>query len=177
MRVLDLCACPGSKSFGLAIEMNNEGELLACDLHANKLSLIQRGAERLGLSILQTAAADARISVPERIGYYDRVLCDVPCSGFGVLGKKPELRYKDPAEAAPLPEIQLAIAQTSATYLRVGGRMVYSTCTILPEENEANVRRLLSARPELRLVREELLLPDTDRTDGFYFAVLERTRS
>jgi 16S rRNA (cytosine967-C5)-methyltransferase len=176
MQVLDLCACPGSKSFGIALEMQNEGSLLACDLHANKLSLVRTGAERLGLSIIETSAADARNLLPERVGAYDRVLCDVPCSGFGVLGKKPELRYKDPADCAPLAEIQLAIAKTGAAYLKVGGRMVYSTCTVLPEENGENVCRLLAACPELRLVRERALYPDTDGTDGFYFAVLERVK-
>ena len=157
--------------------MKNEGELLACDLHANKLSLVRSGAERLGLSILAVEAGDARELHGERVGAFDRVLCDVPCSGFGVLGKKPELRYKDPADTLPLPEIQLAIARTGARYLKVGGRMVYSTCTLLPRENQENLARLLAACPELRLLSEETLYPDTDGCDGFYYAVLERVKS
>ena len=174
-RVLDLCACPGSKTFGLAIDMKNRGSLVARDLHANKLSLVARGAERLGISILTVEEGDARRLRAEERGLYDRVLCDVPCSGFGVIGKKPELRYKDPKESCALPDIQLEIARTGAEYLKEGGRMVYSTCTLLPEENEENVVRLLAACRFLRLVEERTLLPDTDGCDGFYYAVLERT--
>lgn len=174
MQTVDLCACPGSKSFGIAIEMKNTGSLLSRDLHRNKLSLIDAGAARLGLAVISTEAADAREVNAAYLGHFDRVLCDVPCSGFGVIGKKPELRYKDPASAAPLADIQLEIAKVGASYLKVGGRMIYSTCTVLPEENGENVRRLLAACPELRLVRERSLFPDTDGCDGFYFAVLER---
>ncbi|MBR5120523.1 MAG: 16S rRNA (cytosine(967)-C(5))-methyltransferase RsmB, partial [Clostridia bacterium] len=109
MRVLDACACPGSKSFGAAIDMQNKGEVISCDLHKNKLSLVESGAARLGISILQTEERDARNTNEAWLGNFDRVLCDVPCSGFGVFAKKPELRYKDPAASAALPDIQLAI--------------------------------------------------------------------
>ncbi len=174
MTVIDACACPGSKSFGAAIDMNNRGRVIACDLHANKLSLVRSGAERLGISILETEARDARDTNEAWLGQADRVLCDVPCSGFGVFAKKPELRYKDPARSEALPDIQLAIAESACRYLRVGGRLVYSTCTLLPRENGENVARLLRRHPELRLLRERTLRPDVDGTDGFYFAVLER---
>lgn len=174
MRVLDVCACPGSKSFGLAIEMGGAGELLSCDLHRSKLSLVKRGAERLGIGCLTVAERDARHAFPEWEGRADRVLCDVPCSGFGVIGKKPELREKDPAESAALPDIQSAILARSATLLRRGGRLVYSTCTILPDENERNVARFLAETDGFRLLTERTLLPQIDGTDGFYFAVLER---
>lgn len=174
MRVLDVCACPGSKSFGLAIEMGGEGEVLSCDLHRSKLSLVERGAKRLGIGCLTVAERDARHAFPEWEGRADRVLCDVPCSGFGVIGKKPELREKDPAESAALPDIQRAILARSATLLRRGGRLVYSTCTVLPDENERNVARFLAETDGFRLLTERTLLPQTDGTDGFYFAVLER---
>ena len=174
MRVADVCACPGSKSFGIALEMEDQGEVLAGDLHASKLSLVADGARRLGIGILKTLERDARSPLPEWEGRAERVLCDVPCSGFGVIGKKPELRQKDPAESAGLPQIQLAILRRSATLLKPGGRLVYSTCTVLPAENGQNVRRFLEERPDYRLVRERTLFPDRDGTDGFYFAVLER---
>ncbi len=174
MRVLDTCACPGSKSFGIAISMRDRGSLISCDLHASKLSLVRSGAERLGISILQTLERDARCETPEWRESFDRILCDVPCSGFGVLAKKPELRYKDPAESEALPEIQLGILCASAPLLRKGGRLVYSTCTILPEENEENLSRFLKGHPEFTCVTSRTLYPDADGTDGFFIAVLEK---
>ena len=174
MRVLDSCACPGSKSFGAAIDMRDDGELVCCDLHASKLPLLVSGAARLGLHILRPMRRDAREPCPEWTGRFDRVLCDVPCSGYGVMAKKPELRYKDPAASAALPDIQLAILRRSAEFLSPGGRLVYSTCTVLPDENRGNIDRFLAAAPGWRLAGEIPLYPDTDRTDGFYIAVLER---
>ena len=174
MTAIDVCACPGSKSFGIAACMENRGRLLSCDLHQNKLSLVKSGAERLGISIIETVARDAREPNPDWIGAFDRVLCDVPCSGFGVFAKKPELRYKNPAESAGLPEIQFAILCNASAFLRAGGVLVYSTCTLLPEENEKNVARFLQAHPDFTLLRERTLTPDVDDTDGFYFAVLQK---
>ncbi len=176
MKVLDACACPGSKSFGAAIDMQNEGSVLSCDLHRNKLSLVESGAARLGISILQTEARDARHPNEEWFGAFDRVLCDVPCSGFGVFAKKPELRYKDPAASEALPDIQLAILKNASTYVKAGGKLVYSTCTLLPEENEGNVSRFLSENKDFILKEQRTLYPDTDGTDGFFYAVLERVR-
>lgn len=175
--VLDACACPGSKAFGTAIDMQNKGRLIACDLHANKLSLVRSGAERLGISILETEARDARAYRKDWEALFDRVLCDVPCSGFGVFAKKPELRYKDPQRSEALPDIQLAILENAAQYVKVGGRLVYSTCTLLSQENGENVARFLSVHPDFSLLRERTLFPDTDGTDGFYFAVLARKES
>ena len=177
MRVLDLCACPGSKSFGIAIEMRDEGEVISCDLHANKLSLVESGAERLGITCLKTHARDARLCEESWIGSADRVLCDVPCSGFGVFAKKPELRYKDPARSDALPQIQRDILKAAAAYVRVGGKLVYSTCTLLAKENEGNVEDFLGSHPEFTLQRMRTLTPDEDRTDGFFFAVLERVNA
>ena len=174
MKVLDACACPGSKSFGAAIDMQNKGLVMSCDLHRNKLSLVESGAERLGISILTTEERDARNTNEEWIGTFDRVLCDVPCSGFGVFAKKPELRYKNPAASAALPDIQLAILKNASSYVRVGGKLVYSTCTLLPSENEETVARFLSENNEFVLMEQRTLYPDTDGTDGFFYAVMER---
>ena len=174
MTILDVCACPGSKSFGAALDMKNQGRVLSFDLHASKLSLVESGAARLGLTILTAAERDARTPLPEWEGKADRVICDVPCSGFGVLAKKPDLRHKDPAQSAGLPEIQSAILARSATLLQKGGRLVYSTCTIFPEENGGVVAPFLRENPNFELIERQTLYPDTDGTDGFFFAVLER---
>ncbi|MBQ8310990.1 MAG: 16S rRNA (cytosine(967)-C(5))-methyltransferase RsmB [Clostridia bacterium] len=174
MRVLDACACPGSKSFGAAIDMRNTGSVVACDLHKNKLSLVESGAERLGILTVTAEARDARHLREEWCGGFDRVLCDVPCSGFGVFAKKPELRYKNPEKSAGLPGIQAAILENASVYVKDGGKLVYSTCTLLPEENENNVARFLQSHGEFTLLEQRTLYPDTDGTDGFFFAVLER---
>lgn len=184
--VLDICACPGSKSFGAAISMKNQGVIHAFDLHAKKLPLIVSGAERLGITIIDTKECDGRNFIPELEGAADRVLCDVPCSGFGVLSKKPELRYKDPKMSEALPDIQLAILENACKYVKSGGVLVYSTCTVFPEENEGNVKRFLDRHPDFSLVPFEAgnlsvpdgyitLLPDTHPTDGFFIAKLMRT--
>ena len=181
MTVLDICACPGSKSFGMALNMKSTGSLTAFDLHKNKLSLIEKGASRLGLTNITTVARDGREFDPALEGIADRVLCDVPCSGFGVLAKKPEIRYKDLAALAPLPDIQLAIVENACRYVKPGGVLIYSTCTLFPEENEDNVARFLSRHPEftptdftvgdLTSTNGALTLtPDEHGTDGFFVA-------
>ena len=183
--MLDICACPGSKSFGSAIKMNGKGRIIAFDLHENKLSLVRESAKRLGIEIIETEAMDGRTPIPELFGKADRVLCDVPCSGFGVLGKKPELRYKDPKESARLPEIQRAILDNASRYVKAGGVLVYSTCTLLPEENQQNIEDFLARHPEFSLVPWGVgslevssgmitLMPHIHNTDGFFIAKLIR---
>ena len=184
-RILDCCACPGGKSFGIAMEMENEGSLLSCDLHENKLSLVRSGAGRLGISIISTAAKDGGVRDEALVGAFDRVLCDLPCSGLGVMAKKPDLRSKKEEDVSRLPAIQLRILQNAADYLRPGGRMVFSTCTISKAENESVLRSFLAAREDFSLVPTEAgalplpegfltLYPDTHGTDGFFISVLER---
>ena len=185
MTVLDVCACPGSKSFGMAIDMDGRGTLRAFDLHENKLSLIASGAARLGLDNVVASARDGRDFDPALEESADRVLCDVPCSGFGVLAKKPEIRYKDLSECERLPDIQLAILENASRYVRSGGCLVYSTCTILPEENEGNVARFLARHAEFRPCDFTVgdlcstdgcltLTPDEHGTDGFFIAKLTK---
>ena len=132
--MIDVCAAPGSKSFGAAIEMKNNGRIISCDLHKNKLSLIESGAKRLGISIIETRAQDAREPMEEFIGAADRVICDVPCSGFGVIAKKPEIRYKDIKQTENLPQIQRDIIKNASAYVKAGGTLIYSTCTVLDRE-------------------------------------------
>ena len=183
--VVDVCSCPGSKSFGAAIDMNNSGKILAFDLHAKKLPLITSGAKRLGIDIITAAQCDGRVSIDELVGKADRVLCDVPCSGFGVLAKKPELRYKDPTESDALPDIQLAILNNASRYVKLGGTLVYSTCTLFPSENEQNIQRFLENNPHFVLTPFEYgnlsapegyltLYPDQHGTDGFFIAKLTK---
>lgn len=183
--VIDVCACPGSKSFGAAMSMDNCGRLFAFDIHENKLSLVQKGAERLGISIISTEAHDAREPIEELFGKADRIICDVPCSGFGVIGKKPEIRYKDPSESARLPQIQYDILQNVSKYLKVGGTLVYSTCTVLPDENENVVNKFLENNSGFSLVPFSVgeleaargmitLLPHIHHTDGFFIAKMVR---
>lgn len=183
--VMDICACPGSKSFGAAITMKNRGEIYSFDLHENKLSLVINGAERLKIDIIQTSDCDGRHFLPTFEKAADRIICDVPCSGFGVLAKKPELRYKNPEESAALPKIQHDILNNACKYLKSGGTLIYSTCTILPEENEKNIEDFLASHPDFYLEEWQVgdivakggmitLLPHIHETDGFFIAKLKR---
>lgn len=187
MRVLDCCAAPGGKSFAAAVAMQNCGRITSCDIHPHKLLLMERGAERLGISILQTRLQDASKPVAEWENAMDAVLADVPCSGLGVIRKKPDIRYKDLAQTERLPEIQLAILRQQARYVRPGGVLLYSTCTILKRENEDVVETFLRENPAFFAETVHFpdnsgipdgtmttLLPCTHGTDGFFICKLRR---
>ena len=181
--VLDVCAAPGGKSFGAALD---GGAVLSCDVNANKLQRIADGAARLGLAgRIRTEQADGRDFRPEWEAKFDAVLVDAPCSGLGIIRKKPDIRYRDPAALSELPELQYALLRNAARYVRRGGALVYSTCTVLPEENEAVTDRFLSENPDFRRVPFALpgrgdtdgqvtLWPQRDNTDGFYICRMER---
>lgn len=184
-RVLDVCAAPGGKSFAAAMEMGDRGEILACDLHENKLRRIREGAERLGLTCVQTAAADGRVLRPEWAEGFDAVLVDAPCSGLGIIRKKPDIRWKMAGDLFALPVVQHDILDNAASYVRPGGVLVYSTCTILPEENGQTVDAFLAEHPDfsrenfslpsLREVPGEITLwPQRHGTDGFYICRMRR---
>ena len=185
-RVLDVCAAPGGKSFSAAFAMEDRGEVLACDLHANKLSRIKEGARRLGLSSVRTQAADGRVFHPEWEKAFDTVLVDAPCSGLGIIRKKPDTRYKKPDALTMLPVTQAAILENAASYVRPGGVLVYSTCTILPEENEQVCTVFLAEHPEFSMdpfalpdpvgatAGDATLWPQRHRTDGFYICRMRR---
>lgn len=178
--VIDTCAAPGGKSFAAAIKMGNRGEILSCDIHEKKLRLIRDGADRLGIDIIKTMAADASAENAELIGTADAVIADVPCSGLGVIRKKPEIRYKDPKDIERLPEIQLAILKNAAKYVKPGGTLVYSTCTLLKRENEEVAERFLKENGGFALEAFTLpvengdsgamltLWPHIHGTDGFF---------
>jgi 16S rRNA (cytosine967-C5)-methyltransferase len=184
MTVIDACAAPGSKSFGIALAMQNTGRVLSFDLHESRLPLIDSGADKLGIEIIETTPGDASLPDPALFVSADRVLCDVPCSGYGVMAKKPEIRYKNPADVAGLPEVQYAILDNCSKYLKPGGLLVYSTCTILPVENEEVVGRFLAGYPDFHLSPFTAgalssdgmitLYPDTHHTDGFFIACMKK---
>ena len=178
--VIDVCACPGGKSFSAAIEMKNKGNIYSFDLHESKLSLITEEAEKLGISIISAECHDSTVPDEELIGNADKVICDVPCSGLGVLHKKSDLRHKDEGSLKDLPELQYKILCESAKYLKSGGTLVYSTCTILKRENEEVFKKFLAEHEDFEAVPFNVgdkeydgmltLLPHVHGTDGFFIA-------
>lgn len=187
MRVLDVCAAPGGKSFACAVAMGNEGEIVSCDIHTHKRTLIEKGALRLGLSCVSARTLDARSFEPEYENAFDLVLADVPCSGLGVIRKKPDIRYKDPKPLTGLPAVQKAILANVSSYVKPGGVLMYSTCTVLERENEAVIQDFLGKHSDFepeafRLpgpvgeVSEGMctLWPHRHGTDGFFLCKLRR---
>lgn len=170
-RVLDMCAAPGGKSFSMAILMQNKGEIISCDLYEHKCKLIESGAERLGLDIINTQALDATV-FDKTLGQFDCVLCDVPCSGLGIIGRKPEIKYKDFNEFDNLPEIQYKILSNAKNYLKSGGKLMYSTCTLRKAENDDIVSKFLTENSDFSLEYSHTFMPHKDNTDGFYCALL-----
>ncbi len=170
--IIDTCCCPGGKSFGCALNMQNSGSIFSCDLHANKLSLVEKGASRLGISIIETRAADGSKRDDSLFNKADRVICDVPCSGLGVIAKKPEIRYKSPEDIARLPEVQYKILDNVSGYVKQGGVLLYSTCTLNKAENEDVVNRFLAAHGEFTLDSMRTYFPHIDGCDGFFTAKL-----
>ena len=158
MAVLDLCSAPGGKSMAAAMHMKNEGRILSCDVHGGKLSQIEQAAERLGVSIVTTMENDGAVYKPEFEKAFDAVIADVPCSGLGVIRKKPDIRYKNLKDMEALPSHQLEILRQAAKYVKKGGSLLYSTCTILKRENEDVVKAFLGENDEFSL--EVLRLPE-----------------
>ena len=189
--VLDLCAAPGGKTLLLAEEMQNTGTLYSCDAAENRVQLIRTAVERMGFTNVKTLCNDATQTNPA-LPQADRILADVPCSGLGILAKKPDLRYKklDPARQAELLATQAAILDTAARLLKAGGRMVYSTCTIEPEENQLQIRAFLQRHPEFCVAEPAvafpagmtvteygaLSVPTRTGMDGFFLCALQKTR-
>ena len=184
--VLDMCAAPGGKSFAAALDMENRGRILSFDIHEKKAALIRSGARRLGIRVITAEAGDARESRRELWETGDLVIADVPCSGMGVIRGKPEIRYKDPRELEGLPAVQLDILKSCANLVRPGGRLLYSTCTILRRENEDVAEQFLALRPDFALMPFTLpapfgpcpgyrtILPHEGDTDGFFLCLMQR---
>lgn len=185
--VLDVCAAPGGKSFGAAMAMENRGSILSCDIQQKKVDLIRSGAQRLGISILEAEVRNGKAFYEDCKDRFDLVIADVPCSGLGIIRKKPDIRYKNPETLEGLPTIQRDILNNVARYVKPGGCLLYSTCTVLSRENQQVVQEFLSRNPEFSLEAFELprpvgkveagmltLWPHIHGTDGFFMAKLRR---
>ena len=185
--VLDCCAAPGGKSFAAAIAMGGNGSIISCDVHPHKAELIANGAARLGIEILSARCRDATAFVPEWEEKMDTVIADVPCSGLGIIRKKPDIRYKDLQEMKALPALQLQILKNQARYVRPGGVLLYSTCTLVRAENESVLEAFLKENLDFSLEKLPLpgvfpennsgmlvLVPGEYDTDGFFIAKLRR---
>lgn len=192
--VIDVCAAPGGKSIRIAQLMNNKGRIISCDIHPHKLNIIESYAKRMGVDIITVLERDATdrnlvIDGESFQGKADRVLCDVPCSGLGVIRGKPEIKYKSEDEIRELPKIQSAILKASAGLVNKGGTLVYSTCTLNPAENEQVCEKFLAENSDFEAIRPlegalkgEIehtmnfltLLPHIYNTDGFFIAAFRR---
>ena len=186
MEVLDLCSAPGGKTTHVAQLMHNAGSITACDVHEHKLALIAENAARLGISIIKPTLNDGTVLREEWLGKFDRVLVDAPCSGLGVLRRRAEARWRKQRKDLKLfPPLQLEILSNAAQYVKAGGRMVYSTCTIEQSENHYLIEEFLANNPAWHrvpfahpltgeMVEELQILPQVDGIDGFYICVLEK---
>lgn len=185
--VTDCCAAPGGKSFAAAMALGGKGQIISSDIHDHKIPLIAQGAERLGYSNVSARRFDAREFDPALEGRADFVLVDVPCSGYGIIRKKPDIREKDPDTMKELPQLQLEILRNQARYVRPGGVMIYSTCTLVRRENEGVVEKFLKGNDEFYTEPLELpecfgvntsgmlmLAPGAYDTDGFFICRLRR---
>lgn len=186
--VIDICAAPGGKSFTVAENMNNTGKLISCDIYKHRLKLVSDGAKRLGLNNIETIENDGSAYNPD-IPSADKILCDVPCSGLGVIRKKPEIRFKKSEEVDKLKDLQYSILCISSRYLKVGGELVYSTCSLNPDENEKIIGKFLTEHdnfesvrvlPELERYGENTdyitLMPHIHGCDGFFVSCVKRVK-
>ena len=186
--VIDICAAPGGKSFTLAENMKNTGRIISCDIYEHRLKLISEGAERLGLTNIETVRNDGNVFNPD-FPLADKILCDVPCSGLGVIRKKPEIRFKKSEEVDKLQDLQYSIMCISSRYLKIGGVMVYSTCSLNPNENEKIVEKFLTEHDNFEGVRVLsdisrygvdtdylTLMPHIHGCDGFFISAVRRIK-
>jgi len=186
-KVLDCCAAPGGKSFAAAIAMAGQGSVTSCDVHGHKIDLIAKGAERLQMKNITALQQNATEYCPQWQEQFDTVIADVPCSGLGIIRKKPDIRYKDLGAMAELPALQKEILDNVARYVKPGGRLLYSTCTLVQAENEDVVEAFLQTHPDF--ITEPLplpapfprnesgmlaLVPGEYDTDGFFICRLRR---
>ena len=168
--VLDICAAPGGKTFTMA---QSEADIYAFDLHKHRVELIKKSAERLEFDNIKTDINDALI-YNENMPLADKILCDVPCSGFGIIRRKPEIRYKNLDDTKVLPQVQYDILSISSKYLKNGGRIIYSTCTLNKKENEKVVGRFLENNDNYKLINEVTVFPSENGGDGFFYAIMEK---
>lgn len=185
--VTDCCAAPGGKSFAAAMALGPEGKIISSDIHDHKIPLMEKGAARLGFETIHPRQFDASVFDPALEGKVDYAIVDVPCSGYGIIRKKPDIREKDPDTMKELPALQLAILRNQARYVRPGGVLLYSTCTLVRRENEGVVEKFLKENPEFYTEPLALpgefgenttgmltLVPGEQDTDGFFICRLRR---
>ncbi len=171
--VFDMCAAPGGKSFTMAEMMENQGRILSFDLYDHKIKLINDGARRLGVDIINAQIGDAAV-YNENLPKADKILCDVPCAGLGVIRRKPEIKYKDFGFVDKLCELQYNILNNASLYLKNKGVIVYSTCSLSKKENEEVCERFLKEHKDFKNCGMVTLIPQDKGTDGFFFAKLVR---
>lgn len=185
-KILDLCSAPGGKSFSCALKTDEDSSLLACDINPGRLSMVMSGAERLGFSFIKTMEMDASVFNPDFSDGFDCVIADVPCSGIGVIRRKPEIRLKESDDIKSLPDVQYSIISNAARYVKPGGTLVYSTCTVLKNENEAVISKFLENNGNFRTEEFNInskesnngcytFWPQTDNSDGFFICKINRT--
>ncbi len=185
--VTDCCAAPGGKSFAAAIALGGKGRIVSSDVHEHKVALMENGARRLGFSNMHPRHFDATVFDPELEGKVDFAIVDVPCSGYGIIRKKPDIRLKDPDTMKELPALQLQILENQSRYVRPGGVLLYSTCTLVRRGNEGGVEKFLKKHPDFFQEPLELpdcfgnrssamltLVPGEFETDGFFICRLRR---
>ena len=187
VQILDCCAAPGGKSFAAAMATAGKACIISCDIHPHKAELLQKGAERLGIPQMTAMVQDGAEQNPQWVGKMDAVIADVPCSGYGIIRKKPDIRYKDPDTMKDLPALQLSILNNQASYVKPGGVLMYSTCTLVRRENEGVIEKFLKQNPDFTTEKLKLpdifpenetgmltLVPGQYDTDGFFICRLRR---
>lgn len=175
-KVLDACSAPGGKTTYIAELMNNQGNIEAWDIHEHRTKLVEQSAKRLGISIIKTSVKDASIYYPELKEKYDKILLDVPCLGIGVIKRKPDIKWqREPEDVEKITKIQKQILENCSKYLKNGGILVYSTCSILREENEDVVNQFLNENSQFFTSEKEIIniLPSVEK-DGFFICIIHK---
>ena len=174
-KILDACSAPGGKATYIAQLMENKGRVDAWDVHPHRVRLVEEAAKNLGIDIIKANVKNAAEYTTQFNGHYDKILLDVPCTGIGVIRKKPDIKWtRKQEDIEEMVNIQAEILDTCSEYLRTGGRLVYSTCTVFKKENEEQIEKFLMKHREYKLLEEVNLYPHVNDTDGFFIAVLQR---
>ena len=176
-KVLDCCSSPGGKTTAMAELMGNEGEIIAWDLYDHRVKLVEKSAKRLGIKIIITEKKDASIYEEKYQEYFDKILLDVPCLGIGVLKRKPDIKWQRKKEdIEEIVKIQKQILETASKYLKIGGELVYSTCSILKEENEEVLEKFLNKNSNFEQVGDFIQVYQNEKTDGFFMSKLKKNK-
>lgn len=173
--VLDMCCAPGSKTTHLAAIMNNQGKIIAYDLFEHKIKLVEANLKRLGVNNVELHVGDATL-LKEKYSEesFDKILLDAPCSGLGVMKRKPEIKYHDSGAMDTIIPLQAKLLDNAYYLLKKNGKMVYSTCTINKKENEQMIKQFLDKYPDMKIIEEKKILPYVYDSDGFYMCKLEK---